>query len=78
MNTFLGNCPCPCCQSIDAADHLINAGICSDYETSLTAIKAVLPFPSDFTDPKNATVLSLLAGHHGVTVYKMLMARSIS
>jgi len=71
-------CNCNSCILTHAADVLINAGLCPDIETACLALQDVVPYPSSLTWLGNLSTLKLIAGFHGATIYKMLLARKSS
>ena len=68
-------CECNSCIALLAAERLVEAGICPDYETGYVALLRVLPVPSSLTSPVNIAILKSLGGFHGATLYRILLAR---
>lgn len=68
-------CGCNGCISGAAIERLIEAGLCADSNTGYDLLDQILPIPSSFLDKENMAILTLIAGYHGATIYKILLAR---
>lgn len=71
----LGKCECNSCIALMAADRLVDAGICVDSEAAFIALRRVVPIHSNLITAQNKATLVSLAGFHGATLYKILLAR---
>lgn len=67
-------CECIDCVTLAAADNLIKVGLAVDEVQACELLNVVVPVHTNRKDVH--TRMKLLAGVHGYTVYKMLLARS--
>lgn len=73
---FAVGCECEICKAIDAASlRLVEAEFATDVHMAEKLIKEVVPYSINAIDAEALNTLQLLAGFHGPTFYKMLLAR---